>query len=347
LSNQDSHLRSFLRAVHRRLVLLRALESAGWGILAGSLLAALLLAITFLQPLAVHLQLLYLLPLGAAIGATWSILRQPRPIDSAAVVDTQLGLSELLSTAYYVITCKQDRGPFADAVLAMAELRCAELSSSSVVLHRFGLRGWSGIGLTAALAIALGLISANPVEIQASYDYSKPLSQQSLDPDTQQSRLAGPARGATKLAAARTLAVDFPNPDENGFNPARETGRDLISEAGRSGQKTETANPDGAGGGMGRSRSANPSNPLNASASGSSKANGSDAAAGGSGIPSEAGPSAKGPSGKTIGEVPSLLPIPAWSTPAWPAARSAASSAIRSNQIPPEYHDLVREYFNR
>ena len=38
---------------------------------------------------------------------------------------------------------------------------------------------------------------------------------------------------------------------------------------------------------------------------------------------------------------------PVWKSDNWPAAQQAADSAISNGQVPPAYHDLVREYFKR
>jgi hypothetical protein len=350
LSDHQPNLRRFLRAVHRRLVLLRIAESAGWGVLAGAVLGLLLLAVAAYQAGTGHLQIIYLLPLGAGAGAIWSILRQPKPVDSATMADEQLQLADLLSTAYHIDTYTRQGGDgFPAAVLAMAEARCAELSPSSVVLHRLGVRGWSGIGLAAALVIAMGLISANPVESQASYDLA---SLPAADGSGSILPPAQPGASSALVAAgakpARSAVRDFPNQEDDGFNSARNTSREVLAGGAKPGQKTDTANPNGAGAGVGTSRSANSTARLTASGGTSSRSDNSGSAAAGlasSDKGDAAGSSSAG--GKATGDNPTMRPVPVWATSAWPAARSAAAAALRGNHIPPEYRDLVREYFNR
>src|SRR4051812_43296543 len=95
-------LASFLIAVHRRLVVLRAAERAGICLAIGCALTLPLVAVLVWRgqsagPLAVGA-----LTLAAVVGLTWGFARRPSVIDAAAEADRQLGLADLLATACYV-----------------------------------------------------------------------------------------------------------------------------------------------------------------------------------------------------------------------------------------------------
>ncbi len=233
----------------------------------------------------------------------------------------------------------------AAAVLAMADARCREISPSSVVLNRLGVRAWGGIGLASALMIAIGLISANPMESEASFDpFQSPSA--SLATALPQPGMSQAATVTSPPQPGRAMALDHPDPDDNGFNPARDITREVARAAGAN-QATDTANPQGAGAGAGRSTANNPADPLMAVGGNSARTANAGSAAPGTGLFTESPGSAQGPGGKTAGENPTPLGIPVWSTPTWPAAQSSAAAAIRTGQVPPEYHDLIRAYFAR
>src|SRR5436190_11228613 len=112
-----SHCSRFLHAVHRRLVIIRALERCGAclavacgfaGVLSGAMLwrgedGRVLAAGTLL--------------LGAMIGLAWGLVRRPRLGDAALVADSQLELSDLLATA---LATASNADAWSRAVVAMA-----------------------------------------------------------------------------------------------------------------------------------------------------------------------------------------------------------------------------------
>jgi hypothetical protein len=323
-------------------------------LLAASGLALVSLLILMGRGEAVPAAALWILPLGSVGGALWMILRRPRAIDAAMEADRQLGLADLLSTALSIIEdsgrSSSERHPtaeaFAAAVVAMADARCGELSASSVVFHRLGVRAWGGIGLAAALVISLTLVAANPLDSQASTlagVEARPVAGSDVTKTTQ---MAGMAPRLSQ-AAMRPIVADHPNTDENAFNPARASSNG-VRAAGESHQGTEAANPEGAGPGVGTSHATNPGNPL--AAEGTSAANSAmgRTPAGGVGLSSsEEGVNKQGSSGGAVGRNAVARVTPVWKSSAWPAAQEAARAATQAGQIPQEYQDLVRAYFDR
>lgn len=160
------HLDHFLRAVHRRRRVIRGLERMGLCLLGSWVLIMLLIPLLLWrgQPA------LPLVGLVAAIGGIggmiWSFTRPAALLQTAMEADRQLGLSDLLATAL-TIRDAQTADPWRQTVVAMAEARCRGLSPSSVISHRLGVRAWGGIGLAGGLVLTLGLIFANPPATRA------------------------------------------------------------------------------------------------------------------------------------------------------------------------------------
>ena len=156
--HRDS-LTRFVRAVRRRIIVVRAIEGAGVGI-AISAAFALVLACSLLwlgrEGFALSAAMLMG---GAVIGASWALRKWPAELTAAAEADRQLKLSDLLATAW---ARRDESDPWQHAVVVMAEARCRTLSPSSVILARFGSRAWSGIGLSAALVLTISSLSMSP-----------------------------------------------------------------------------------------------------------------------------------------------------------------------------------------
>src|SRR5438132_1056766 len=94
-----SGIDNFLRRLHRRWIIWRAIEHAGVGLLGGCVVALLLGAVLLFrgEP---ALTLAAGLPLfGAAVGLTIGLIRRPSILDAAVEADRQLRLADLLGTA--------------------------------------------------------------------------------------------------------------------------------------------------------------------------------------------------------------------------------------------------------
>ncbi len=154
----------FLRSLRRRMIIVRAAEAAGIGMIVAagiSLVLALLLLLSGRDAMQLCVGTL---TAGAAAGAGWSLLRRPTLLHAAMETDRQLNLADLLTTA---LTRRDTSDPWQAAVIALAEQRCADLSPSDVLLARLGARAWGGIGLSTALVLAVGALSASSSDSRA------------------------------------------------------------------------------------------------------------------------------------------------------------------------------------
>jgi len=338
----STSLERFVRRVYRRLVVLRLLEWAGIGfaIACGlSLLSIVLLRNRAESPLGIAT---ILAGVGAAVGLIGALLRRPKIIDAAVEADRQLELADLLATAWQLENAASGES-FESAVLLIANERAANLQPRSVVLHRLGLRAWSGIGLAGALVLTVAIFSANPIDSEAS---SSPFLQQPSVNKEKTSQNSSTNNASTQRPPA--IAQDHPTGDNEALPGAGKT-NDVATNTGR-GQNNalQNSNPDGTGTGAGQSASKpDKGNPLTTGTN-SSRANNSGTASSGVGTSGENGNTTSGNSTSTSAGNSAKSPnAPAWKSDSWPSAQQAANSAISSGRIPPAYHDLVREYFKR
>jgi hypothetical protein len=337
-------LQRFVRRVYRRLVLLRLLEWAGIGFAIAC--ASSLLCIAFLRnrnesPLMLAA---ILAVAGAAVGFIGALLRRPRIIDAAVEADRQLNLADLLATAWQLEKSPTSQS-FESAVLLIANQRAATLQPRSVVLHRLGIRAWSGIGLAGALVLTVAIFSANPIDSEAS---SSPFFAQNTA-DKKPSSANSVANNSSTAHRPPAIAQDHPGSDDDQALPGAGKTTDVATNSNQAQNNAiQSSNSDGTGTGAGQSAS-NPqkSNPLTTGTN-SSRANNTGVASSGVGISGENGNSSAGNSTSTSAGNSAKSPnAPAWKSDSWPTAQQAADSAISSGQIPPAYHDLVREYFKR
>jgi len=343
MNSSATSLERFIRRVYRRLVLLRLVEWAGIGfaIACGvSLLCIIILRKDNQSPLILAA---ISASAGAAIGFIGALLRRPRIIDAAVEADRQLNLADLLATAWQLEKSPTSES-FESAVLLIANERASTLQPRSVVLHRLGLRAWSGIGLAGALVLTVAIFSANPIDSQAS---SSPLFAQNTAENHSTSHNPG-ANNSSIAHRPPAIAQDHPGGDDDALPGAGKT-QDVATNSAQAQNNTlQTSNPDGTGTGPGQSASKpEKSNPLTTGTN-SSRANNIGTASSGVGISTDNANSTSGNSTATSASSSTKAPnAPAWKSDSWPAAQQAADSAISSGQIPPAYHDLVREYFKR
>jgi hypothetical protein len=343
MSDKRSKLSIFVRRVYRRLIWMRILESAGLGVLAGSVLGLVLVGVLFWRGESALLLAELVLPLSALGGVVWAVLRRPTALNAAIEADRQLDLADLLATAWLLERNQSGDGDaFAAAVISMAEARCATLFPSTVLLNRLGARAWGGIGLAGALVLTLGLMSANPLDSQAAANESA--GGKSI---TARSEVMGnPQTAGSSRKPGTAIVGDVRHEGDNSFDTTPNTSTTKSGQAGANDAAQSAANPDGSGSGAGQSHSS----PNNAAASpvGTQSKNQSPGGtqAGGVGAATENATTGRGPSAQSAGGSSSRA-VPPWSSDSWPAAQQAADAALRTGQIPPAYHDLVREYFDR
>ena len=331
----------FLRAVHRRLVVVRALERAGVCLAVAAAFAAVLVVAMWWEGRDALVAVAATLSIGALAGIGWGLVRRPRLLDAAIEADRQFDLADLLSTA---LTSLRGEDPWHHAVVASAERRCLTLSPSAVVLHRLGGRAWGGIGLSAALVLTLGVISSLPRETHA---------RSATHTLSAASPFIAPAIVAPQ---APPRASGFPDRGDDDGPRARRDTRQGDDGAGRfdsaaggspapalAGDSSD--DPAGAGGGAGRTdevASPPPAVPSPASSGASERG----VVAGGVGGSADDGPGGAGPTGSTAGDRPGDPPASPWSSGTSASDLAAARDTVRSGRLPDSYQDVMRHYFS-
>jgi hypothetical protein len=340
------HLRRFVARVHRRLVMLRLVEAAGLGMLGGAAVCLLLMPVQIWRGQAAWPVAEILPPVSTGAGLIWALLRLPRASEAAGEADRQLRLADLLTTALSISDKGDDR--FAGAVLAQAEAACATLSPGAVLLNRLGARAWGGIGLAGALVLTLGLISANPIESQAVTTRRHASARVNERSDQKQASPAGSAGSGRRVPAIVSDHADDdvqePPDAGNGTTSAR-------TDGGHGDGSADAADPNGAGRGAGRSNDPARNDPnRTVEGTGGTGSSPTGAAAGGAGVGREPGNTngAEG-TGLSVGRAGNAVnrPAPPWASADWGTSRQTAEGAIRSGQVPTEYHELIRAYFDR
>jgi hypothetical protein len=339
-----SSLDCFLRRVYRRLVVLRLAEWAGLGFAAGCATALISILVLRNQNESTLVIAAAQMVLGMAVGFIAALLRRPRMIEAAVQADRQLKLADLLATAWQLERNPQ-RESFEEAVLLVANGKASQLQPRLVLLHRLGMRAWSGIGLAGALVLTVAILTANPIDTEAA---SSPFGPQKATNKSQQDQKASRANSDVAFAPRpAAISPDHPGGEDDPLPGAGKT-TDSATNAAR-GQNTDVqaSNPNGAGAGAGKSApTPDKANPF-ASGTNSSRTNTAGKAASGVGNSSEKGNAGNGNSSASVGNSSKSSIAPAWQSDSWPAAQQAADAAISSGQVPPAYHDLVREYFKR
>ncbi|MEA2707979.1 MAG: hypothetical protein QOF78_580, partial [Phycisphaerales bacterium] len=146
----------FVRRVHRRLIVVRALEYSGACAGIASIFACAFALAALWQGRDAMPLVLPTLAIGASAGLLLGFARRPTRFEAVIEADRQLNLSDLLATAY---AQRDSDDPWHLIVVAIADQRCRALAPSTVVVHRYGGRAWGGIGLAAASGLTLALLS--------------------------------------------------------------------------------------------------------------------------------------------------------------------------------------------
>jgi hypothetical protein len=339
----------FLRAVHRRHVLLRAVEHGGIGLMIGGFLglAVLLTAMaTGGRPISMSLMTTAALG-GALLGIATGWMRRPTMLDSAMQADRQLDMTDLLSTAW---SLRQTDDPWARQVLVCANARCRSMSPAAVLLGRWGKRGWGSVALVSLLLICASLLIEQSQNTRAANN-SATLSSASST--------LSPNDLPTPIWSNPAWPVYRPwhSPDETPESPPNQSPN---SEAdSQNSQKIDTHTPSTAsetnshdtGPGLARTPSKQnvplPAIEQSANQSPPSKSNG-QATGGGLAIhsPLSAGPSI------TDGHVTDQHPTTQTQTSPWAASNDTAPSIpntfdVQANPQYQPYSDMIRQYFQR
>jgi hypothetical protein len=346
----------FVRALHRRLLLLRLLEATGLGALAGCAVGGILIPLLLWRGVSAMPPTLVALFVGAAGGMTWSLARRPSPLQAAVEADRQLHLADLLATAVTVAPRPResdrdaDAAPWLQAVIAAADEACRRHAPSQVILHRLGGRAWGGIALAASLVLTVAALTTQEPAARASLGPS-PLVRRGNGPTTHVTE--GMQQAATAARAPQRSRSPGAGPESEGNRPpaggVSNTDDSPGAAASDGGRSTGSPDDAGSGGGTGRARtpSENPLLPPAAPSPASPQAGslpGTGGAGGSATRPAEGGRASGGtvaPDGARTHK-----PVP-WESPAWPDDGRRAGEAIQSGQVPDARRDLVRDYFER
>lgn len=327
-------LDTFVRRIHRRWVIWRALERGGIGLVAGCVFAAVLYPILLWRGQPAMPMILGALGLGTACGLIFGFKSRPTLLDAAIEADRQLKLHDLLSSAISVANAKADE--WSAAVITMAEARIQSLAPRDVILNRLGARAWGGIGLGAALMLTLGLLSTNPIVTQA----VARVQGRTID------GISSMPQNASQGVASRSKPPMQKRADE----PSSEDHSVIPAPSSNESNSTATASkkPGDASNGAGAGRATtdakvHPAEEQTASASNASTA-GKQPGAGGPANPSA--PQGRDASGSSVKAQPGQSAAP-WQSSDWSAARAQALQQIHDGKTPAAYHDLIRDYFNR
>ena len=336
----------FLGRVHRRFVLVRALERAGLGFLGGCAIGLPLLAIAIWRGLSAESLALTAGCVGTATGLLWGCITRPSRLAAAMEADRQLKSADLLSSAMAASARADD--PWAAAVVAAADRWAALHSPSAVLLNRLGARTWGGIGLAAALLAAIALL---PIYASPSNAGQDGTSLVNLLPDESASSISGKTSPGSR--ARRSPAQQEPEDVHPGRIAAAD--HDAAPQNENSSQFSDT--PDRRSGAMignaqGTGESHSQANhqqrldkPEKATSGLNDSAGGSTAAGLGRGVDRPRGRGAA--SGDVAGAADASSQIPPWNSPHWLSDVEHARQAVQSGQVPDEYRDMIRGYFDR
>jgi hypothetical protein len=340
LLDERRKLDRFLRRIQRRWIVVRAVERIGLCVLISSAIAIILsLILIFRGESSIALSSVCL-TLGLLTGILVAWFTRPSPFDAAIEVDRQLNLADLLATALSIresktIVADTVDSQWASTILALAEARCETIVNEPLMLHRFGIRAWSGIGLTTIVVLTLAMVSTNPLILNAAK-----VSRESL-------RENPPQRVDEHLLAGSERSNDpqqSPAPESATRSRMQETDA-LKSTASEARPKDSSAITDSTGAGSGRT-DASTSTDVDPVGNTKAKSDSTGASATGGGEASVTGVRGDGSSSLASDSSRAIAPPP-WTSHDWPQAQKRASEQLRSGDVPDSYRDLVHDYFSR
>ncbi len=155
-----SEFSKFLHGLHRRMLIVSALDRLCLFLLLVSVAGVLLFASAVFGFLHFQTVLISMVPTALAILVVLACRVWPSVATAAAVADHQLHLHDLLTTALYLRPVPFD--DLSTTVLTMADARCRVLSPSRIVVRGFNGRIWIGTALACISAITLACIAKRP-----------------------------------------------------------------------------------------------------------------------------------------------------------------------------------------
>jgi hypothetical protein len=341
------NLERFIRAVHRRWVVVRLAERVGLGGLGGCAIALVLVSILLWRGQPALPAALLLMGAGSGVGLIAGLLRPPTRVAAAIEADRQLGLSDLLTSAL-LVRGRAGSDEWSKTILALAEARARELRPGAVMLNRLGARAWGGIGLSAALLLTLTMLSAEPSPSQAR-DGAIAGNGAHLRVNTK-ARDKSPLLHGHRSGTGNSVIQHRDEFEESSSvpDPSAPAGQERSSHGARAADPSASSNVDGEGEGAGHTPEAKFAPvPVDATdASPASPERSTDGACGaGLGAPAESTrENAAAATGGTVDPQAQRNAEP-WTSPTWRADQRSAAETLRSGAVPDRYRDVVREYF--
>jgi hypothetical protein len=330
----------FLHRARRNWTAWTIAEHAGMGLLFGCVCVLLLLPILLWRGQPNETIAMVFPLLGLLIGAIAGLRARPSLGDVARLADERFNTADLLSTA---LALRGSVDPWHINIVKMADHCAIGLSPSALAPHRLGRRAWSGIVLAFTAAVTLGLFSIT-MPANRAQAVNAPAAPGALN---EWERPGGNFRDSSAMqtiASREAKAQNAPDSESMQGSGDKSSGDSSVQRSDRSSREGQAEM--GAGGGSARTDSAQAATPGDHSVAQSKNASASGAiAAGGQGREA----AIFGSGGTTAGEVSEqhTPTVPPWAGDDWPAKQSAAVNAINNGQIPDQYRDLVRDYFDR
>ena len=331
--NDQRPFQTFIIRAHRRRTAWRIAEHATIGLLASSVVASIIVAIAWWRAIDAIAPVIAIMLIGIVAGIVASFWRQRNLLDTASLIEMQLGTPELISSA--ILTSQTD---FAPSLHAMADARVAGVSLSSLVLRRLKLQAFLGAGFTSVCVLLLAMMAALP-----NAERTAVASDSHSSVDRWIADRAPSNTSASQLDPSGPTRPNQPDPDSRDASrsdAAQSTGTDAPRNA-----KSNTA-ANGSGSGTGRSndatgRLAPEPKHVNATADDSGTLTAS-----GMGTASSSPATGENASGNVNGSRLTQLIAP-WQSSAWLADRDAALQAVQNGTVPDSYRLLVQDYFDR
>jgi hypothetical protein len=282
-------------------------------------------------------EILVFLCVGFLAGLGWSCVGRIPLLAAAMEADRQLGLKDLLSTAFQI--SRQSDEAWRRCVLALADERAKELSASQIAVKFFGARSWTVLVLGIALSATLSLFSSTREHAIAS-------SVSDIGPQRTNPELKSAAGEVSRPPGQSPGDAD----SGRSFSGEVRTSDSANSDGGGKSQdgKSITSRTTGTAGGLGTTPVTVRDNGAVPSSDGAaSVASGSGETASGVGKTSPQ-PIGAGESNGGIaapGGASAHAPAAPWESDQWSAAQASAIKSIQTKQIDPTYADLVRDYF--
>jgi hypothetical protein len=339
MTASSHHLDQFLDRIHRRWMLIRAVERIGLCVLVSSTLAIVLSLILITRGESAFILVCVCVAIGALAGLFIGWLSRPSLFDTAVEIDRQLHLADLLATALSIRRSQTVRADSTDdqwssTILAIAESRCASIAREPLLLRRFGTRAWGGIGLCTAIVLTLGALSTNPLVLHARTTSEPRSSDREFSSSTSQSPRS------TDRAEDPTNERDPVSPNQSQWTQSQRAQSSINST--KDSTKSAAAT-DQTGSGMGQTDVHQKHDDLSGTSESRHNTAGDRATGGGD----AASDTDRGDSAGSIAADSHDTPTLPWNSHDWPAAQQRANEEVRSGAVPDSYRDLVRDYFRR